>query len=83
MMPRQMSRMWMAWCRAVLPLGALVLSGCVAVTPVAPWQKGMLAKPEMGMEADTLERVLREHIYTSKEAASGGTAVGGGGCGCN
>ncbi|WP_431476570.1 DUF4266 domain-containing protein [Massilia eburnea] len=30
-----------------------------------------------------LETRFNEHIYTSKEAASGGSAVGGGGCGCN
>jgi Domain of unknown function (DUF4266) len=71
------------WRCPVLLCSALWLSGCVTVTPVAPWQKGTLAKPEMGMEAEPLERVLREHIYTSKEAAAGGTAVGGGGCGCN
>lgn len=61
---------------------AAALGGC-AIQPVAPWQKGVLAKPAMGFEADRLEAAFAEHIYTSKEAASGGAAVGGGGCGCN
>lgn len=65
-------------------LGSLACSsGCVTIQPVAPWQKGMLAKPEMTFESDRLEAAFNEHVYSSKEAASGGTGVGGGGCGCN
>lgn len=58
-------------------------SGCTAIQPVAPWQKGVLAKPEMSFDGDRLDAAFNEHIYSSKEAASGGTGVGGGGCGCN
>lgn len=61
---------------------ALLQAGC-ALQPPAAWEKGILAKPEMTMEADPLDRRFTQHIYTSKEAASGGTGVGGGGCGCN
>ena len=61
----------------------LGLTGCALLQPVAPWQKGALAKPAMGFEADRLEAAFAEHTYTSKEAASGGAALGGGGCGCN
>ena len=60
-----------------------VLAGCAAVQPVLPWEKGVLAKPEMGFEGDRLDAALTEHVYSSKEAASGGAGVGGGGCGCN
>ena len=64
-----------------LLLGLLVvIGGC---THVDPWQKGDLARPEMSFESDKLENAYREHIYFSKEAASGGSGVGGGGCGCN
>jgi hypothetical protein len=60
------------------------LSGCAAVQP---WEKGKLARPEMGFGASALQPGLEtrygEHIYTSREAASGGSGVGGGGCGCN
>jgi hypothetical protein len=58
------------------------LSGC-ALQPVQPWEKGELARTDMLMQGDSLETRFNEHIYTSKEAASGGSAVGGGGCGCN
>lgn len=65
-------------------LGALACSsGCALIQPVAPWQKGVLARPEMSFEADRLESAFNEHVYSSKEAASGGSGVGGGGCGCN
>lgn len=58
-------------------------SGCALVSPVQPWEKGTLARPAMLIEGDALETRFDEHIYTSREAASGGSAVGGGGCGCN
>jgi hypothetical protein len=62
---------------------ALLLSGCALIEPVQPWEKGTLAKPEMTFEGDRLDAAFIEHIYSSKEAASGGAGVGGGGCGCN
>jgi hypothetical protein len=37
----------------------------------------------MQLDPDPLDSKLKQHIYTSKEAASGGYGVGGGGCGCN
>lgn len=58
------------------------LAGC-AITPPQPWEKGLLAKPEMTMSADPLDQRFVQHIYSSKENASGGYGVGGGGCGCN
>jgi len=67
----------------LLTLTGLALSACVNPTAVAPWQKGLLAKPEMGFEGEPMERAFQEHIYTSRESAAGGSAVGGGGCGCN
>ena len=61
---------------------AVSLSGCGSFGP-QPWEKGHLAKPEMALGGDPLEQRYQQHIYTSKEAASGGSGVGGGGCGCN
>ncbi len=46
-------------------------------------QKGILARPDMQMDASPLRTALDEHIYFSKEASSGGRGFGGGGCGCN
>ena len=58
------------------------LGGC-AIAPPQAWEKGNLAKPAMMMGGDTLEQRFAQHIYASKENASGGYGVGGGGCGCN
>lgn len=61
------------------------LGGC-ALAPkveVAAWEKGDLARPAMQFDADRLEAAFGDHIYFSKEGASGGRSVGGGGCGCN
>lgn len=59
---------------------ALALAGCAQVQP---WEKGNLAKPEMSFESDPLQARYEQHIFFSKENASGGYGVGGGGCGCN
>lgn len=59
-----------------------VLAGC-SIQPVQPWEKGLLAQPAMTFEGDALDQRFVQHIYFSKEAASGGAGVGGGGCGCN
>ena len=60
------------------------LAGCSLIQPVQPWEKGVLAKPEMTIQGnDPLDAKFAEHIYYSREAASGGSGVGGGGCGCN
>lgn len=65
---------------ALLP----ALTACAGtLKPPAPWERGHLARPGMRMDGDALERRFNEHIYASKENASGGAGVGGGGCGCN
>lgn len=59
-------------------------TGCSSfIKPPQPWEKGLLAKPEMVMGGDALDQRFTQHIYGSKESASGGYGVGGGGCGCN
>jgi hypothetical protein len=60
-----------------------LLSGCSVWQPPQPWEKDILARPAMKLDDDPLARQLSRHIYTSKEAPSGGASVGGGGCGCN
>ena len=57
------------------------LSGCMQT--VSPWEKGYLAKPNMQIITHPLQKTLMNHTLTSKEAASGGYGIGGGGCGCN
>lgn len=58
----------------------LVLQACASVEP---WQKDVLARPEMSLDAYPIDAALDDHIYFSKEASSGGRGFGGGGCGCN
>ena len=62
---------------------ALAMGGCATLQPPQPWEKGDLAKGSMQIDPDPLQTTLEQHIYTSKEAATGGYGVGGGGCGCN
>lgn len=58
----------------------LWLPGCATVEP---WQREVLARPEMSLDAHPLDAAIDDHIYFSKEASSGGRGFGGGGCGCN
>lgn len=60
-----------------------LLSGCASINQVQAWDKGKLARQEMKFDRDPLEAKFVDHIYFSKEAATGGSSVGGGGCGCN
>ena len=61
---------------------ALLASGCT-LKPVKAWERGDLARPDMAFEPDPMLSSYRRHIEFSKEAASGGPALSGGGCGCN
>jgi hypothetical protein len=63
-------------------LSAVALSGC-ALQPPQAWEKRALARPDMTLAGDPLADRFDQHIYNSKENASGGYGVGGGGCGCN
>lgn len=70
--------------RILVGLAALVaaslLTGCVHVKP---WERSALADYTMRGDRDGLGVAMDEHTYFSREAASGGRGVGGGGCGCN
>jgi hypothetical protein len=67
---------------AILLALMLGTSGCSSIG-VKPWQREILARPEMALNADPADAAIDDHIYFSKEAASGGRSFGGGGCGCN
>ena len=60
-----------------------VLQGCASIEEVPAWERGYLAKTGMQWEAFAREGRLAGHVYTSKEASSGGSKAAGGGCGCN
>jgi len=68
--------------RLILLVSLALLAGC-ATQPVAPWERGRLARWDMQLDPDPLDAAMREHTYSSKEAASGKLAPAGGGCGCN
>ena len=65
---------------AACALTATTLAACAGVEP---WDRDVLARPEMQIVSDPIEAAADEHIYFSKEASSGGQGFGGGGCGCN
>lgn len=66
--------------KIISALVMLVLAGCAGVQP---WERDVLARPEMSLDAAPLDAAIDDHIYFSKEASSGGRGFGGGGCGCN
>jgi Domain of unknown function (DUF4266) len=65
---------WMVW---------LFLLSTLGCAHVKPWQRATLADETMRPDRDPLGELLSEHLWFSREAASGGQGVGGGGCGCN
>jgi len=65
-------------------LSFLILAAfAAACAPVAPYQRGYLARDDMALEGNPGFMKAIEKTYSAKEAASGGASVGGGGCGCN
>lgn len=68
------------FCCLGFSLVCLLGQGCQTVEP---WEKQAFVRPSMQEEGDVLSDQLKEHAYFSREAASGGRNIGGGGCGCN
>jgi hypothetical protein len=60
----------------------VALAGCSTIG-IRPWERDVLARPDMALNAAPVDAALDDHIYFSREAASGGRGFGGGGCGCN
>lgn len=70
--------------RASLALVLLAISGLAGgCAQVKPWERQLLARPDMAWEVDELTATQRSHVYFSKEASLPGGSAGGGGCGCN
>jgi hypothetical protein len=69
--------------RIALVIASLAgLAGC-AHLGVQPWEREVLAREDMQLDAGALDTAFDDHIYFSKEGTSGGRGFGGGGCGCN
>ena len=66
-----------------IALGSLSLvSGCASLG-VEAWDRDLLARDEMRLDANPVDAAIDDHLYFSKEASSGGRSYAGGGCGCN
>jgi hypothetical protein len=63
-------------------LVAATFSGCSTIH-VQPWERATLADYTMRADRDPIATAAAEHVYFSREAATGGRGVGGSGCGCN
>ncbi|MCX7096934.1 MAG: DUF4266 domain-containing protein [Methylococcales bacterium] len=62
----------------------ILFGGCLsACSPVQPWDRGTLAKPEMALDPHPAQSLYRAHNYGSREASTGSGSAKGGGCGCN
>jgi hypothetical protein len=59
-----------------------LLSACGTLGP-KPWEKDLMARKDMQVGANAAQFAAEDHIYFSKEGASGGRGFAGGGCGCN
>ena len=67
----------LAICACAASLGACGLVG------VKPWERDLMARPDMAPDPAPIDSAVDDHVYFSKEATSGGRGFGGGGCGCN
>jgi hypothetical protein len=68
-----------------LAVGVSVLalaSGCASLG-VKAYDRDLLARDDMRLDANPVDAAIDEHLYFSKEASSGGRSYAGGGCGCN
>jgi hypothetical protein len=67
-------------------VSGLFFTGCAHTDELArvkPWQRATLADYTMRPDRDPLNTAMAEHVYFSRETATGGRGVGGSGCGCN
>jgi hypothetical protein len=67
----------------LLCFAAIGVTGLTGCQNVSPWQRGTLADYTMRSDRDPAGDAQADHIFFSREMASGGNGVGGGGCGCN
>jgi len=72
----------MMYLRCFAVLIVFTLPACSSLG-VKPWERSVLAKPEMALDENAIDLSFDDHIYFSKEASSGGRDFSGGGCGCN
>ncbi len=71
------------WGRSIAALACIASLGACGVLGVKPWERDLMARPDMAPDPAPIDSAVDDHVYFSKEAASGGRGFGGGGCGCN
>jgi len=70
-------------------LSVLMIIGAGAFAPgcsslgVKPWQRDLLSREDMQLDAAPIDQAIDDDLDFSKEASSGGRSFAGGGCGCN
>jgi len=64
-------------------LWIIFLSVLPACENINAWDRGILAKSFMATDPNPGNTQIKQHVYFSKEGATGGGSIGGGGCGCN
>ena len=70
--------------KLLIVAGVLVIvASSVGCVRVKPWERDILARPEMTFDAEAEESALDHGYYNAREGAAGGFESGGGGCGCN
>ncbi len=72
----------MGWRFFSSALVILALAGCGRFA-VRPNEKEHLADRTMRFDADEQAALTDDHIFDSREGATGGRGTTGGGCGCN
>jgi len=68
--------------RAAAALAVLLLGACANPGP-KPWERDLMARPDMALDGAAIDGAIDDHIYFSKEGATGGRGTSAGGCGCN
>jgi hypothetical protein len=71
-----------AWRFAAAVLLAGLVAGCASFG-AKPWEHDLLSRESMKPSTQPLVENMHDHIYYSKEGATGGHTASGGGCGCN
>ena len=64
-------------------VAVIICTGAAGCATVRPWDRDILAKPEMQFVTCAQLHAIDDHVYFSKEASMGGSSAAGGGCGCN
>lgn len=63
-------------------VAAVALTAC-GTAPPKPFERELLTRPEMALDADAMTGAWRRHAEASKEGSTGDSGMAGTNCGCN